>query len=180
MDTCVQNLNLIQKLKQVKIPRSVLPTEAADNNMEIIVCVDASQTIACAAAYSRTLLQDGRFGCRLIVAKNKIVNLCSIPRAELRAAAMGAALGHTVQANFGDRVKSIKYVTDSTITMFWIRQDQRPLQVAVRNLVIEIRRLTKLEDWYHVASGDNPADIGTRAEGIDCLLYTSPSPRDRG
>ena len=170
LDTWVQNLNLIQKLKQVKIPRSVLPTEAADNNMEIIVCVDASQTIACAAAYSRTLLEDGRFGCRLIVAKNKIVNLCSIPRAELRAAAMGAALGHTVQANFGDRVKSIKYVTDSTITMFWIRQDQRPLQVAVRNLVIEIRRLTKLEDWYHVASGDNPADIGTRAEGIEALV----------
>lgn len=50
--------------------------------------------------------------------------------------------------------------------MFLLNQDHRPLKTAVRNAVIEIRRLTSLDQWFHVDSAQNLADLGTRSASI--------------
>jgi len=151
----VQNLHDIQELRKIPFKRSIIPEDAANTNLQLIVSVDASEHIAVASVHSRVLLNNGLFHCQLVVGKSKIITGSTIPRAELKAATIGSILGHLVVSNVGNQFQSSIFVTDSTITLYWINQDDRPLQIAVRNQVIEIRRFTLKEQWYHVDTKDN-------------------------
>ena len=162
LDTWVKNLRDIQELRDISFPRSFIYPTATTEDIELIISVDASQHIAVATAHARTQGGDGKFHCRLICARSKLVHLSTVPKGELRAAVMGASLGHVVKQNIPGRIKRVVYVTDSTIVLFWINQDSRPLQTGVRNSSLEVRRLTDLNDWRHVESAGNVADIGTR------------------
>ncbi len=75
---------------------------------------------------------------------------------------MSASLGHTVKYNLGSKFRDSMYVTDSTIVLHWLSHDERPLDTAVRNSVIEIRRFTDVNQWYHIDGSLNIADLGTR------------------
>ena len=79
---------------------------------------------------------------------------------------MAASLGHVVKYNLGPQYEGAIYCSDSTIALYWIVQDQRALETYVRNCVIEVRRFTDPSQWYHVASEDNIADLGTRTAEV--------------
>ena len=63
---------------------------------------------------------------------------------------------------------------------------------AVDPVVLDVRELSSVMDWLVVASGTSSRHVksladnvmmkakeqGLRPLGVDCLLYTSPSPRD--
>ena len=174
LDVWVQNLDDIQRLKTLRFPRSFLHPEAIDKQVRLIVSVDASQGVCVATVHAQSVLPDGQYSCRLVTAKSKLVHLATIPRAELRGAVLGATLGHIVKFNLGKQCKDIIYITDSTIVLFWLNQDSRPLQTAVRNAVIEVRRLTDISKWFHVESAGNVADIGTRFTEVESLGANSP------
>ena len=167
LDLWVSNLAELQELKNLRFNRSWIHPDAVNNSVELIVQVDASEKIAIACVHARSRLPDGSFSCRLIVAKSKLVHLNTVPRGELRGAVLGAALAHTVKRILGTQVTKTIYVTDSSIVLYWLHQDQRPLQTAVRNATIEIRRLSELKDWFHVDSANNLADLGTRHASIN-------------
>ena len=158
----VDNLVRIHRLRKIPFPRTVAPDVMVGEKLDLVVSVDASKDVAVAAVHTRARLTGGQYHCRLLVAKSKLVHTTTVPRGELRAAAMGAVLGHAVAIDLGDRVGDVIFVTDSTIVLFWMAHDSRPLHTAVRNAVVEIRRLTKLSQWFHVASENNVADVGTR------------------
>ena len=162
LDIWVKNIEDIQKLSKLRFERCFLHPEAVSDVMDLLVVVDASKCLAVAAVYARSSLGGGKFGCRLICAKSKLVHLSTIPRGELRAAVLGATLAHSVKQSMGDQLGKVKYFTDSTIVMHWLNQDQRPLHTLVRNSVIEVRRLSSSEDWFHIESANNIADLGTR------------------
>ena len=161
LDTWVTNLCWLNQASQIRVPRSVTHPQGS-GRVQLLVCADASQYLACAAVYVRQEVEGNQFSCRLLTAKNKLATKKSIPKAEIFACTMAAALGHTVRAAWGDSVESMTFVTDSTVSLYWINSDHRPLQTFVRNCSIEIARLTSLDDWYHVRSEINPADLGTR------------------
>ena len=162
MGKWVDNLTRIQELRRIPFPRAAIHPEAVSSEVEAIVSVDASKDVAVAAVHLRSELPDGRFACRLLMSKSKLVHLTTVPRAELRAAVMGATIGNLVLINLKDQIKSMIFVSDSTIVLHWMKQDTRPLQTAVRNGIIEIRRLSDVSQWFHIASENNVADIGTR------------------
>ena len=162
LEKWVNNLIRIHRLRKIPFPRAVIGPGVSDSMLDLIVSVDASKDVAVAAVHARSRRDDGSFGCRLLVAKSKLVHTHTIPRGELRAAAMGAALGYAVACDLGDQVRSVTFVSDSTIVLYWMAHDSRPLQTAVRNAVIEIRRLSRIDRWFHVSSEDNVADLGTR------------------
>ena len=167
LDLWVGNLQSIQDLGKVKFHRSIIPPDAMNTKVEIIVSVDASEHIAIAVVHSRVLLKDGSYFCQLVAAKSKLVSDLTIPKAELKGAVVGSILSHIVKQNLGDQFSRVLFVTDSTIVLFWINQDERPMQVGVRNSVIEIRRFSLPEQWYHIDSCDNIADLGTRSAGVE-------------
>ena len=169
LDKWVANLRGMQELRDLKFHRSYIHPDAVSDRLEIIVSVDASQHIAVATVHARSKLPDGSHSCRLVVAKSKLVHTSTIPKGELRAAVMGATLGHVVLSNLRDRVDKVMYVTDSTIVLFWLNQDTRPLHTGVRNSVIEVRRLSDVAAWRHVESSSNIADVGTRPVNATCI-----------
>ena len=167
LDVWIKNLMDIQKLSNLRFPRCFVHPDAINDKVELVVSVDASMNIAVASVHARTELEDGSFACRLVCAKSKLVHLSTIPRGELRAAVMGATLAHVVKQDLGECFSKVLYVTDSTIVLSWLNQDQRPLHTLVRNAVIEIRRLTDIKDWFHIDSANNIADLGTRNCEVD-------------
>ena len=169
LDTWVDNLKLIQKLNDYTFRRAVVFPEAKTPEFEIIVSMDASESICIAAVHARSEMKDGSFRCQLLTAKSKLVKGATIPRAELKAALVGTILAHTVKRNILEEFKSVTFVTDSVITLYWIQQDYRPLQVAVRNAVLEIRRFSLPDQWFHVDTKNNIGDTGTRVASLDDL-----------
>ena len=156
------NLEDIQELREVRFRRTVIPPDAASLDISLIVSSDASKSIAIASVHARVLLTSGSYSCQLFTAKSKIVRYNTIPRAELRAAVMSASLAHSALHNLRSQCSDASYVTDSTIVLHWLNHDERPLETAVRNAVIEIRRLSDVKQWFHVDGTLNIADLGTR------------------
>ena len=166
LERWVKNLEDIQKLKEVRFRRSIIPIDAESTKVELITSVDASSKIAIAVVHSRVRRKNGLYHVQLFCAKSKLVSTSTIPRAELKAAVMGSVLTHTAKVNLGEQLSSNLFVTDSTIALFWINQDQRPLHITIRNCVIEIRRFSEPSDWFHVDTDLNLADLGTRETDI--------------
>ncbi|GFW30558.1 integrase catalytic domain-containing protein [Trichonephila clavipes] len=88
----------------------------------------------------------------------------TIPRLELMAATIGARLFSSVKHAL--KISNIKtyFWTDSSTVLTWIiRREQ--WSVFVANRKSEIRKLTTSEDWFHISTDQNPADILSRGCG---------------
>lgn len=173
LDKWAGNMAKIQQLRDLSFRRSVVPEHAAADALELLVATDASQHIGVVAVYARVPQQSGGFSCQLLVAKSKLLTGLTIPKAELRSAVAAAVLANVVKSNLGDKLLRATYVTDSTVCLYWITQDDRPLQLGVRNAVSEIRRLSDPADWHHVDTELNVADLGTRPASVEALAAGS-------
>ena len=173
LPTWVENIETIQDLAKLRFKRAVIPIDAAEDLVELIISVDASEKMAIATVHGRVLMKNGNYHVQLIAAKSKIVSGSTIPRGELKAAVAGCILGHVIKVNFGKHFKDILYVTDSTIILHWINQDERPMHVGVRNSVIEIRRFSLKTSWFHIDTELNIADLGTRGAAVQDINSSS-------
>ena len=174
LDTWVENLELTQSLRDFRFQRSVFNYNVdVEHGVELIVCTDASQVLAATCVHARMKLLTGGYVVSLVAAKSKLVSKPTVPKAELIACSMGSVLSHLVKLNFGDYVTKTTLVTDSVVALYWMHCDSRPLQTGVRNLVIECRRFTDLDDWNHIESALNLADIGTRPDSLPDIGSTS-------
>jgi len=174
LPTWAAHMSTVQELKSVHYKRAFIPIDAQTDIVDLLVAVDASQHLAAVAIYARVLRKNGRYSCQLILARSKLVNNLTIPRAEMKAAVMGAVSSQVVKSNLGGQLGEVIYVSDSTVCLHWIHQEDRPLQVAVRNAVIEIRRFTDVNQWLHVDSENNIADLATRTATISDIQLDSP------
>ena len=157
------NFEMIQELKNIRYKRAVIPEDAVDLNMETIEFSDASEKMICIAIYVRFLRKSGEYSSQLLFARTKIVPQgMTLPRAELLAASLNASTGHVIKTALGDRHTKAWKLTDSQVVMYWINCFRSKLKMFVRNLVIQIQRLSMLGDWRHVDSSNNLADLGTR------------------
>ena len=171
LDKWVRNLELMVKIQNISFPRSVF---SGINNVTIITSVDASQNLGIACVHVRSEKADGTVSVRLAAAKSKIVQGSTIPRAEMKAAVVGCTLADVVKKNLKGKVTKSIYVTDSSIVLSWLNQDARPMSIAIRNSVIEVRRFSNRSDWFHIDTKNNIADLGTRGKvGVEQINETS-------
>jgi hypothetical protein len=157
------HFEMMKEIPQIKYNRCIVPEDAASLDIETIGTGDASQSIACAAIYARYKRKNGNFSCQLVFARSKILPAGTTqPRAELIAATLNTHTGVVVKKAFGDYHKKRIKLTDSQIKLYWINNEDKWLKTWVRNRIIEIRRLTSIEEWYYVSTKLMIADIGTR------------------
>ena len=120
---------------------------------------------------------------RLVFSRYRVAPLkrqkLTIPRLELMAAVL-AVRSVTYLKSIRSDFSSLPclFFTDSMIALGWIRGD--PTDVFVRNRSREINRLSDSEDWDHVPTGENPADLITRGMTAEDLSrnqkwWTGPS-----
>ena len=158
-------------ISSFKIPRGIKRNGEPIHKQRLITFVDASSEAQAAVVYVQTLYQSGKLEARFLCSKGKISSLTkqeSIPRLECAAAAMGATLGHKVATLLNWDPTLSLYFSDSMTTLWWI-MSEKPLKVFVANRICAILDVSRRDQWRHVKTGDNPADLPTRTASIRML-----------
>ncbi|GFS68200.1 integrase catalytic domain-containing protein [Trichonephila clavipes] len=104
---------------------------------------------------------------KLVTSKSRVAPVKSVtmPRLELCATVLLAKLMKRVETALQMKTPPVYLWSDSTIVLAWIQKEPNLLKTFVANRVATIQQLTNAEQWHHVSSEQNPADLVSR--GLD-------------
>lgn len=134
----------VPNLVQVEFPRQALPSNP--HYLELHGFSDASMKAYGACIYFTHVDADGNTNTQLLCAKSIVAPIkeVSLPRLELKGALLLAELAHRVRQTFQDRISAEFYWCDSTVTLSWIKGPIERWKQYVRNRVIKIHELNRL------------------------------------
>ena len=135
----------------------------AGSKYEVHGFCDGSKSGLACVLYLLTITENNRNSVGFICGRARVtlIKPITIPRIEL--------LSCLLLSNTYDQVKSslpphkLFLWNDSLCSLCWIKNTNRCWRVWVESRVGIIRKLTDKENWYHVPSTLNSADVGTRA-----------------
>ncbi|GFT73738.1 integrase catalytic domain-containing protein [Nephila pilipes] len=135
-------------------------------NLSIHTFVDASKTAYAACIFLRSESSRGSVTVQLLQARSRIAPMktITIPRLELMAAVIGARLFNSMKQALKLPYMKTYFWTDSSTVLMWITRREQ-WSVFVTNRISEIRKLTSSEDWLHISTDQNLADILSRGCG---------------
>ena len=141
--------------------------------VELHMFGDSSEEVFCAVAFLRARVKTSlETQVAFVFGKARVAPMkaLSIPKLELQAALLATRLKEDVLKALTIPVSNTFMWTDSTTVLQWLNSgSKQPTFVA--NRIREILESTTVDQWFHVLSGDNPADTGIR--GISASLKTS-------
>ena len=155
-------------LPTIRIPRA-LRLSSAITSTQVHCFADASALACSACAYVVHTYDAYTTTSRLAVAKSKVAPLkqISIPRLELMAAILALDLAYTLTRTLNINMSDVHFWSDSTNVLCWLKNDSRTLNSFVGTRTAKIQRATLYENWRHVPSELNPADIPSRGALAD-------------
>lgn len=158
--------NQLSYVNKIHIDRKIIDTSCNIHNnvYELHGFCDASKSGYGACIYLRTKNENGLFSVNLICAKSRVAPLktITIPRLELCGAVLLSNLLTKVKNHINLPIQQCYYWTDSTIVLSWLKGNAVDWKVFVAHRVSEIQSLTDINQWHHVTSNNNPADILSR------------------
>ncbi|XP_050431415.1 uncharacterized protein LOC126839984 [Adelges cooleyi] len=170
----------LEKLKELSIPRKCIYN--ANALVELHGFCDASMEAYGACIYVRSLGYDGKWHAQLLCSKTRVAPLkgVTIPRLELNGAVLLVQLAYKVAESWKIDVQSFKLWTDSMIVLGWLNSDSSRLKTYVANRVVQILEVSTAEQWRHVRTDENPADVvsrGLRPQDLvdNNIWWTGPS-----
>ncbi|XP_073956369.1 uncharacterized protein [Choristoneura fumiferana] len=154
----------LQNVNDIRINRWVDTLSTDKPNIQIHGFSDASIHAYGAAVYLRVEKPDGTIKTNLIASRTKVapIKTISLPRLELCGAVILSRLLKQVSQAMRIPDTHIFAWTDSSIVISWILGDPQKWKTFVANRVVEITGNVNQNQWYHVLSQDNPADIASR------------------
>lgn len=167
----VEDLSL---LNNIRVPRYVMCNTY--KRVELHIFTDASQAAYGACAYVRCIRDDLSVSVRLFCAKGKVAPVASpmtIPRLELCGALIGARLYDKIIKSLRCHFSEVRFWTDSTIVLGWLRIPPSCLKSYVQNRVTQIHNITEQHSWNHVSGKHNPADLVSRGLSLGALHKSS-------
>lgn len=170
----------LRRLDSLPIPRKCIPCLSV--RFEIHGFCDASQEAYGAAIYIRSHGKNGHWCTQFLCAKTRVAPLkgSTIPRLELSGALILARLALKVAEAWNLNVKEFYFWTDSTVVLGWLKNESCRLKTFVANRVNQILEITEVQQWRHVRTDQNQADIlsrGIAAENLqkNSLWWNGPS-----
>ncbi|XP_043192676.1 uncharacterized protein LOC122366428 [Amphibalanus amphitrite] len=153
----------LYKLKETTFARCLRPENAVGEPI-LIIFSDASIQAYGACAYVQWKLNTGEYETRLIAAKQRIAptRQLTIPRLELCGAVLGCRLRKTIQQEMNFIYKTVIHVVDSAIVRAQIQKESYGFGSFVATKVAEIQNHSEPNEWWWIATADNPADMLTR------------------
>ncbi|XP_071578375.1 uncharacterized protein [Temnothorax nylanderi] len=151
----------LTRLTKLSIPRWY--NTWSTSSVEFHGFSDASQ-LAMAAVVFITVHGSNGATISLVCSKTKVAPLkrLTIPRLELTAALLLSRLMQYVQATLKLNVTATHLLTDSVVTLTWIKSHASRWKDFVRNRVAHIQDLTPDAHWRYVPGTSNPADCASR------------------
>ena len=167
-ETKVIWMEVIKRVKEseaVTFKRCVKPSNAVGQPI-LIICSDGSEQAMCSPAYVRWECSDGTVKCYLWTAKTRVapIKKLTMPKIEMQAAVIAVRLGETIKQNSIWTFSKVYHIIDSMCTLATLRNDTSALRQFMGNRVTEALETTTVDQWYHVKSDDNIADLGTRMD----------------
>jgi hypothetical protein len=167
-------------LESFPIPRCPFMGQGCEKSIHVFC---DSSNVASAVCIYLVERSNSKSASNLMLSKTKVVPIkfpegreedLRIPRKELVACLMGAKLGVRVSNALSLPQSILRFWTDSTICLSWIRSPKEKLPVYIKNRVNKIRSLTTVTSWDHVPSDQNPADIPSRGQiSVQNLMESS-------
>ncbi|XP_071577729.1 uncharacterized protein [Temnothorax nylanderi] len=157
--TYVQELSTIN---DISIPRVIICKDPV--RIELHGFSDASESAYGACIYLRSVDATGKVTIRLVCAKSRVAplkTLC-IVRLELLGALLLSQLADSTVQSLTISLPDRYYWCDSSIVLAWIHGEPHVRKAFVANRLTKIHQLTSQEQWRHVRSEDNPADVISR------------------
>lgn len=148
-------------LNVVSVPRGFLSSHPGV--IELYGFADSSTKAYGCVIYARCC-RENQITVHLVAAKSRVAPLkpVTLPRLELCAALLLTRLMVSVSQTLQVPQNDIYYWTDSMITLCWIQGDPSRWNVFVANRVAEIQENSAKENWAHVRTDENPADLVSR------------------
>lgn len=142
-------------------------------SIELHAFADASERAYGCCIYLRSIDSSSSIKTSLFCAKSRVAptKSVSLPRMELCAAQLCAQLVHRVlEIVSGDiKIDRLYYWCDSTIVLSWISSPAYQWKTFVANRVANIQEISDPNDWHHVRTKQNPADLVSRGTTPDGL-----------
>lgn len=163
----------LMELNDLEIPRHIKCSNPV--RLELHGFSDASLDAYGTCLYVRSIDQYGTIIVHLLCAKSKVapLNSISIPRLELCGALIMARLTYKVTKSISLQFDDIFHWCDSTIVLGWINTASNLLKTFVSNRISEIQSKTNSNNWHHVNTKENPADLLSRGVNPKTLKSSS-------
>ena len=142
------------------------------SKVQLIGCCDASVKALGACVYLLSTQQDGSKVCNLILAKNRLAPKIkhSIPRMELLSAVLLTNVMRHVQVSYPEIPDSdIFWFSDSADVIFWLYSGHLSWRPFVANQIKKIRKNSLVQNWHHIDTSENPADLPSRGTKLSEL-----------
>lgn len=162
-DEWLQWLATLQDLEKITVPRCFKP-DYDISNVQLHIFSDGSEVGYGACAYLRFVDLNGNVNCSFILGKARLapIKQISIPRLELSGAVLGCRLYEIIRDELEIELDDVVFWTDSTIVLGYINNEKKRFKTFVGNRVSIIHELTTNNQWRHVDSKSNPADVASR------------------
>ncbi|GFW25846.1 integrase catalytic domain-containing protein [Trichonephila clavipes] len=133
-------------------------------SIELHAFSDASEKAYGSSIYLKSISALGEVKVCLVTSKSRVSPLkqISIPRLELCGAVLAAKLMKKVKEALNLQITAVHFWSDSTIVISWIHRESREWKTFVANRVSKIHQLSSRDQWHHIASEQNPADVLSR------------------
>lgn len=168
-------LKKLPALENLKVRRCFKPDYFGHViNVQLHLFCDGSELGYGACAYLRLTDENGKVACSLVIGKSRLapIKQTSIPRLELSAAVVASRLYGFISDELEITIDKVTFWTDSMIVLGYLRNETRRFKTFVGNRVSQIHDVTSPDQWRHVSSELNPADIASRsidASDVDSL-----------
>ncbi|GFT14283.1 integrase catalytic domain-containing protein [Trichonephila clavipes] len=126
--------------------------------------IDSLEAAYGSSIYLKSVSALGEVKVCLVTSKSRVSPLkqISIPRLELCGAVVAAKLMKKVKEALNLQITAVHFWSVSTIVISWIHRESRELKTFVANRVSKIHQLSSCDQWHHIASEQNPADVLSR------------------
>jgi hypothetical protein len=151
-------------INDIEIPRKVIQVYPY-KDIQLHGFADASTKAYGAVIYIRVTDFSDKHYTNILCSKVRIapIKIITVPRLELCAALLLAELANKVKNALDINFNNCFLWSDSLIVLAWIQSPPNKFETFIANRISQIQRLSDKDQWRHVTSNQNPADIASRS-----------------